>query len=202
MGAFIITGSLFAVTLAFSILAILSCRALRITIVSNWKLILLFIIINFYLKFPFQSPFFHGREYEDCFVHQAVARQLEQLPTHEVGVNPFRESIFSVGSIVSGDFSQTFYNYIGYPTIIHIFDRLFGERPSNGHVVSLMAACLNVTLVFLVATLLDIHWALPLPPLGVTTFRGGVGGQVFRRRPVRKKALVIALARSNPRRQP
>jgi hypothetical protein len=120
---------------------------------------LLMIVVNFCLKFPFCSPFFHGREYEDCFVHQAVARQLEQNKIN--GDNSFRESIVSAGNIDSGDSRETFHHYIGYPTVIHIVDRIFGERTQSGHIVSLIAACFNVVLVFLLASIMILHPSFP-----------------------------------------
>ncbi len=119
----------------------------RAMIVGYYKPLMLLLVLAACLRYPIGAPFYHGMEYEDCFVHQAVARQIFD-PTNPINHHPtFRQSVLSVGSLDDAHEHETFLHFIGYPTAIRAVQILFGDTAAAGHWVSLVASLLNVLLV-------------------------------------------------------
>src|SRR5947209_3946746 len=123
---------------------VLAHRPCRSCLRRNWWILLILLALNFGFKLPFGNPFYHGLEYEDCFVHQAVGREFHYGQRFTQDRGSFYESIWSVGNLQHGDYYQTFFNPIGYATAIYLTHRVIGDRPSAGHWVSLAASCLSV----------------------------------------------------------
>ena len=168
-GALFITTVLFLLSGVLAIGTLVGCRSIRNTLRSRWGLILLLLLVNLILKLPWGEPPYHGLEYEDCFVHQAVARQLR----YDINFLPielaYREAVFSVGSIDNGVGYQTFYNTIGYPAAIRLLQCALGDGPLSGHLVSLFSSTMSVVLVVLLASRISWNSALPLIAGGAFT---------------------------------
>lgn len=150
----LITANLFAIATALPAVAIWGSNNLRKFLRHNWYIILLLLGLNLVLKLPLGAHFYHGMEYEDCYVHQAVGREFYYGQTSVQDEGSYVEGIWSVGSLHRGDYYKTFFNPIGYATVIYMAHQLFGDRPSAGHWVSLVASCLGVVVVFLLGYLI------------------------------------------------
>lgn len=166
-----ITSATMFLAFSLTLIVIVGTKETRTILLSNWKILFLLFLLNLLLKLPINSPFFHGMEYEDCYVHQATARHLTSFSsTQETGISPFREYIFSLGSITNGGSSQHFYNYIGYPSAIYLMQQVIGDKPFAGHLVSLLASCTCVIFIYLLSTLLKISPQLPISSSLIYTF--------------------------------
>lgn len=155
--SFTITSLFFLIATGTCVAALFVHPRSSLILRSNWHILLILFVVNLCIKIPFGLPFFHGLEYEDCFIHQAVARQLPLDPEIGATPNPFRETIYSMGSLDSGDYHQTFSHFIGYPTVINLVQRVIGDIPSAAHLVSLISSCILVSLVFVLARLISTN---------------------------------------------
>lgn len=112
---------------------------------SKWLVFSLAILLNLISRISSTPIDFHGIEYEDCFVHQANAR----LMYYSGGNNSIRETIPMLGSVQHPVATESFYHYIGYPSLIWGFMKCFGDTPLAGHLVSLIFSIMSVVIVYL-----------------------------------------------------
>jgi len=108
-------------------------------------------------RVPANGTFFHGLEYEDSYIYTVAGRQmLENAGPESVAPDsPYSISVCEVGSLRACQQWEPFREHlIGYPYVISIFSRVFGYGPSIGSVLNLMASCIAVLFVFLVALLI------------------------------------------------
>ena len=157
----IVSNSLFVLSTMAILLAVAAHPSARRTLTTHWRAVLVVLAINLFVKVPINQPWFHGLEYEDCFVHQAVARQLQYGHNPLPDALEYREAVFSIGSLEDGEAHQSFYHTIGYAGAIRLLQEIFGDSPVVGHLLSLAASCAAVVLVFLLAAQLRVHAFLP-----------------------------------------
>jgi len=122
-----VTGIFFfgSLILAFSYLLI--TRVVKNDFKKYWKIILVLILINLVLKFPYSSNFFDGLEYEDSYIYKASARAIYEGQYAFSKINPYYPTSCIYGSIKDCRMSAIFVtNFLGYPYLINLGYRLFG----------------------------------------------------------------------------
>ncbi len=149
----IATIALFVVACVLAASAVAANELMRRVLRKVWLGLLLLVAINLALKIPWTGAFYHGLEYEDCFVHQAVAREFYYGHTGVQDRGSFLQGIWSIGSLRDGgQMYQTFFNPIGYASIIFLGQILFGDHAWVGHLLSIAASALGSAVVFLLAS--------------------------------------------------
>ncbi len=120
---------------------------------THWKWIIVILILNCLFKFPFNTPFFHGLEYEDAYVYKASARFIEYKKDYSV--DPFLTTSCTFGSLKNCQFSGTYSGHvIGYPVIVSLLQYIVGDHPDIANYLSLFFSILSVLILFLVAQLI------------------------------------------------
>lgn len=167
-----ITFSIFIVSLILSLLYLKNRTNFKYYFKNDKIYLLILFVLMIFIRFPYRNYIFHGLEYEDCFVHQASSNYNQKIPTE---TNMFRESTPSFGNAKSGDYSQTVFNYIGYPTTIRIFKSIIGNSIIAGNIVSLIAYCFSFIIIYLLAIKVNISSMFPIISVFVyTTIPNGI----------------------------
>ncbi len=113
-----------------------------------WLALVLVSTIAF--RFPLETPFFHGLEYEDAYVYTVVGRQLSDSYRITPGSNPYLTTVCAVGSLEDCESTETFSgHYIGYPVTIALLAGVSGYSRHVGNWISFGAAVLGVLIVLL-----------------------------------------------------
>jgi hypothetical protein len=151
--------TLFWVSVIASTLGFATDRWLRSVLQAHWKLILPLLVLALAWRIPTDGTFFHGLEYEDCYVYTVAGRQMLEntVPSvHSFSATRFPYSLETceIGSLKACESWQaTPEHFIGYPYVLALFSRVAGYEPDIGSAVNIIAACVANVLIFFIAVL-------------------------------------------------
>lgn len=150
----IITGSLFFGSTIFSFISLVSNKNVIQIVTTNWKRIAIIFAVSFLFRYPLNTSFFHGLEYEDAYVYKASARFLNYKKDFDV--DPFLTTSCATGSFNNCKSSITYSGHvIGYPYIVSLVYLIAGYHPNIANYLSLGFSVFTVVLLFLVAQLIS-----------------------------------------------
>jgi hypothetical protein len=132
-----------------SSLCFVTDRWLQKMLKSNWKLVVILLVLVVSWRLPTSGTFFHGLEYEDSYVYTVAGRQIFEHVGSTAPEFPYSIDVCAIGSLKSCQSWESFpEHFIGYPYVISLLSRMIGYTPDVGSLINLLAACLADFLIF------------------------------------------------------
>jgi hypothetical protein len=154
MNAFTIAEAVAASSFLSVVLFLATDATIRNKVRTHWKVLLVLVCITALWRWPFNSAFFHGLEYEDSYVYTVVARAPASPKIGEKVGSVFLTSTCVVGSLADCQYFETYSgHYIGWPAIIRIAINVIGYSPELPLYLNILGSCTSVVFIFLICCL-------------------------------------------------
>jgi hypothetical protein len=142
--------ALFLISLILFLIVIFRIRSFRNSILSNYKWILIIMIVAFVSKFPLDSNYFFGLGYEDSYIYNSYARLL--LYNKNFEIDPFLTQACCVGPLSNCQGFVTYSGHlIGFPSVIFLLFKLLGYSKYTICIFNFICSLFSILLIFLIS---------------------------------------------------
>lgn len=149
------TGFCFFLSTIFIFIALGLNQHAKKLLKKHWKILIVLVLLSFAFKFPINSEYFDGLEYEDSYIYKAAARSIYEKSFHPSELNPYFPASCILGSIRDCNLSAIqVTNFLGYPYLIYLGYSVFGYQINLANIVSLLFSSFSIVFIFLCSLLI------------------------------------------------